>query len=94
MPPELTVQTPLVVAEWEEALKQHPDRAYVNYISQGLKFGYRYNRRAPLVSARANMQSADLHPEVITEYLQKEITLGRMTGPFVAAQVPQGLHIS
>ena len=65
VPSELAkVQTPLVVPEWEKALKRHPDRTYVNYIIQGLQFGYRigYNIQAPLVPARANMQSANLHP--------------------------------
>ena len=34
------------------------------------------------MSAVANMHSANLHPEVITGYLHREISLGRMLGPF------------
>ena len=40
------------------------------------------------------MESALQHPEVVTEYLQKECALGQMLGPFpTSAELPQ-LHVS
>ena len=84
--------TPLIIEEWTRALHhRHPDQAFAEYILNGLKHGFRigFNRKSRLSSASANMQSAMLHPQVITEYLQKEISLERMIGP-----IPQGAAIS
>ena len=40
------------------------------------------------------MESALQHPEVVTEYLQKECTLGQMLGLFpTSVELPQ-LHVS
>ena len=80
----LVVSTPLVVPAWEAALRGHPDWAFVRYLLDGLTQGFRigFNRAHPLRSASANMGSAYLHPEVISSYLQRELSLGRMLGPF------------
>ena len=80
----LSISTPLVTHRWAHALHNHPDRAFVRYILEGLEHGFRIGfdkRNTRLRSARANTQSALLHPTVVTEYLQKEISLGRMIGP-------------
>ena len=97
--PELlsSVSTPLVTQKWAYALQNHPDQAYVNYILEGLEHGFRkgFNRNSRLNSAKSNMQSAILHPKVITEYLQKEIKLGRMIGPISEkSTVGSLLHIN
>ena len=78
------VSTPLVIHEWEEVLSHYPDKAYARYICAGLRQGFRigYKRGRKLKSAVANLGSAVEHPKVITEYLQKELGLGRMLGPF------------
>ena len=94
---ELTVvQTPLVVDAWASALQQHPDRAFARYIVNGLRQGFRvgFHRPLPLRSAAENMGSARLHPEVITDYLRKELTLGRLLGPFPGSLVLPNLHIN
>ena len=80
----------------ETALRSHPDRAFALYILNGLTQGLRirFNRAHPLRSASANMGSAYLHPEVTTAYLQKELSLGRMLGPFpLSFPVPE-LHFN
>ena len=41
-----------------------------------------FQRGFPLRSARENLQSAALHPRVISDYLHKECRLGRMLGPY------------
>lgn len=78
------VTTPLAIDAWQEALAPHPDRAFANYIINGLRYGFRigFDRRAHLRSAQSNMESAGLHPEVISKYLETELSLNRMLGPF------------
>ena len=90
------VSTPLVVEAWARALSQHPDRAFARYVCTGLQFGFRigFTNTIKLKSATANMGSAREHPSVVSEYLAKELSLGRMLGPFnQSAQLPP-LHIS
>ena len=97
LPQELTVvQTPLVVDAWSSALQTHPDRAFARYIVNGLRRGFRigFHRPSPLRSAPENMGSARLHPEVITDYLQKERTLGRLLGPVPGSLVLPNLQIN
>ena len=96
-PPALkSVSTPLSVPAWEKVLRAHPDRAFAGYIIDGLSHGFRigFNRSCSLRSASANMASAQLHPEVISEYLQKELSLGRMLGPFPLSFSTPELHIN
>ena len=80
----ITISTPLVVQEWVKALSTHPDQVFAKYIHKGLSFGFRIglNRSSKLKSASTNMHSAFEHQQVITEYLQKELSVGRMLGPF------------
>ena len=56
LPPALTaVSTPLVIPAWELALQAHPDRAFAQYIIDGLRHGFRigFNRGGgePSISA-------------------------------------------
>ena len=79
-----TISTPLQADKWSEAMAAHPDHAFVRYVCNGIHFGFRigFNRSSQLKSATTNMQSAFEHPEVISQYLQKERSLGRLLGPF------------
>ena len=79
-----TISTPLSVQEWSKALAMHPDQAFTRYIHRGLCFGFRigFDRSSKLKSADTNMHSAFEHQQVVTEYLQKELSMGRMLGPF------------
>ena len=88
--------TPLSLPAWDEALSSHPDKAYARYVCQGLCWGFRvgFQYNSPLKPAQANMESANQHPEVISEYLHKECSLGRMLGPFPEPlQLPR-LHVN
>ncbi len=90
------VVTPLIASQWQTALAHHPDRAFVRYISKGLTEGFRTGHRRvyPLRSATSNMPSAFQHPEVIDDYLQTELSLGRMLGPFTHSQIPPDTHVN
>ena len=83
--PELEqVSTPLHPDSWEASLAAHSDRAYVQYICQGLREGFRvgFHWDALLASATRNMHSTTLRPAVISEYIGSELAKGRMLGPF------------
>ena len=90
------VKTPLVVDAWARALHAHPDQAFTRYVINGLRYGFRvgFNQASPLQSATANMGSACLHPAVITDYIRKELSLGRLAGPFPEDSPPCELHIN
>eukprot|EP00731_Ephydatia_muelleri_P011099 Em0005g1685a len=76
-------RTPLILAAWEAALARHPDRDFAAYICSGIRFGFRigFVRSCSLKSASANMFSSFQHPDIIQEYISKELDLGRMLGP-------------
>ena len=88
-----SVNTPLEVSR---ALSAHPDRAFAKYICDGLCMGFRigFQYGSPLRSASANMPSARLHPEVIQDYLRKEVAKGRMLGPFPSETNFLPLHVN
>lgn len=75
------IQTPLVKAEWVKELSNHPDQKYAQYliqdITEGFRVGFRYGDGV-CRSAESNMQSAQRNPEVIDNYLAKEVRLGRI----------------
>ena len=48
----------------------------------GFRIGFDYASPITLKSAKTNMQSARLHAEVVGDYLQTNISLGRVAGPF------------
>lgn len=79
-----------------KALKTHPDRAFARYIVNGLTEGFRigFRRGSPLISARANMPSANAHPQVVTNYLQDELAKGRMLGPLPLSFAAPELQIN
>lgn len=90
------VHTPLNVSAWADALDSHPDRAFARYVCCGLRYGFRIGcgTAIRLKSASANMGSATAHPEVVSAYIAKELSLGRMTGPLDHVSGHEGLHIS
>ncbi len=80
---------------WRTALSAHPDEVFAQYILRGIWQGFRigFDPAQLLVSARRNCPSVWEHPEVVEQYVSREITAGRMIGPFPPHMIP-GLHIS
>ena len=77
-------------------LTSHPDRHKVDYVLNGLRFGFHLGFQphlCKLKSAASNCPSANEHPAVIDEYLNKEVCLGRVFGPTHAPPL-QNLHVS
>ena len=75
------VTTPLQLASWAYHLAGHPDRAFIAYILQGIKEGFRigFDRRYNCRSAIRNLKSVQEHPHVVDAYIQHEVSLGRVT---------------
>ncbi len=66
------------------------------YICRGLREGFRigFKREVRLKSTNRNMELALQHPEVVTEYIEKDCALGRMLGLFPTTKGLPLLHIS
>ena len=96
--PQLTaIVSPLTpsLPAWQSSLRDHPDRDFADYVTDGIRHGFRvgFAYPRPLRSARRNMPSADAHPNVVDSYAKEEITGGRILGPFPKGAIP-GLHIN
>ena len=93
----LQVTTPLQdhLAAWCTSLAAHPDRDFANYVLDGFQYGFRigFDRSTSLTSVRRNLPSASEHPEVIDQYLAKEVPAGRIIGPIKPYTIPH-LHVS
>lgn len=75
--------TPVKVQEMLPFLREYPDRA----AAELLEFGFRDGFRIPCVSATLagefrNLSSVSVRPEVVSAKFLKEVSLGRMAGPF------------
>ena len=77
------VTTPVNIDALEQELSSHPDRPFVlsllSSLRHGADIGYRGPRRDLIAP---NLPSARKFPEHITAALDKEVSLGRMAGPF------------
>lgn len=85
------INTPLVVAVWRRMLQSHPDTAYRDYLLKGLEQGFRIgfrHRSCSCKRATSNMKSAQEHPDIIDDYLDNQVKLGRVVGPLIGAMCP------
>ena len=64
-------------------LHQHPNSQFVTTLLSHLTHCFDIGYQGPHMDVRApNLPSVAVHPEVVTAYLHKECTEGRMAGPF------------
>jgi len=89
------IHTPLHLVAWSKTLQRHPDKDFSSYILRGIKKGFHIgiNPAILLKPATKNMLSAQQHPEVIDDYLQKELQQEQMKGPFPPHLAP-AVHIN
>ena len=87
------VFTPLVLKVWTHELSSHPDKIFSNYILQGITNGFRigFDRRQFICSATGNMHIEK--PEIVSEYLLREVSLNRMW-QVPSAVLPKCVHTS
>ena len=92
-----TVSTPLVRDKWSRVLESHPDSAFRDYILRGISEGFHigFNHKIHACKqASSNMHSALENPDVIQEYLEKEVAKGRVVGPIDLDLAPPSTQIS
>lgn len=89
------VSTPMNVAAWESALAKHPDSDFACYVASGLRYGFHIgvDSSHTLTGAKANMLSARQNPSVVEKYLNGEVRLGNIKGPFPPGMLPN-IHIN
>lgn len=89
----LEVYSPLRLHQWTQDLQTHPDKDFSFYILQGIKSGFRisFNIAQPLRPATSNLHSCN--PSVVSEYLEREVSLTRMW-KYPRHCSPPGIHIS
>ena len=78
------ITNPMAARVWEAALASHPDIEYCSYLVQGLWDGFRIGfgyGSFKCTSAGSNMQSAEVRPNVITDFLSAELRARRVLGP-------------
>ena len=76
------------LSTWRQLLVSHPHRALLPHGNNP-----RIQTGIALSPAKKNMKSALDHPEVVSTYLQSEISNSRVIGPFPKHAIP-GAHIS
>ena len=96
LPPHLSdIVTPVTLEFWERELSSHPDKSFSQLIIRGLKRGFHIGFQKPdagLKTARSNMLSALQHPDIVSDYIAKELSshhLARVGSP----QLATSLHI-
>ena len=70
------IVTPLQREIWSRYLAKHPNRELVKFFLQVFSEGFRIgfgNSSIKLKSARSNLQSTQLHADVVDKYLQAEL---------------------
>jgi len=91
-----SISMPLSLSGWFHFLRSHPNQGLVHLflkgISEGFRLGYDY-KELHLRPAKKNLMEAVTHPNVVDEYLQNEVSLGRVVGPFSTKALPE-VHIS
>ena len=89
------ITSPLRVDNWRQALRNHPDKQFVQYLLEGLAQGFHigFNPEQRCTSCKSNMRSADDNPQPVDKYIQTELAAGRIVGPFLPHQV-EGAQVS
>ena len=87
--------SPLNLHQFACELQSHPDRSKVDYVLSGITHGFDigFLPQFPITSARKNKASATAHPEIVDAYLQNEVSLGWVAGPFLSSRLPN-LHVN
>ena len=69
------IRIPLRAEAWQTMLADHPDRQLVEWMTRGIRQGFRVGYQGDpgeLRQARQNFSSVRLHPEVVRGYLDRK----------------------
>jgi len=95
-PTAAAITTPLITQSWLSVLANHPNKKLTEFFITGISQGFRIGFNAPQLSSKSasqNLACALHHPEVVDQYLSKELTQHRVAGPFNKTWTPF-VHIS
>lgn len=87
LPQQITLaESPINISFWEQELASHKDAQFVALILQGLRKGFPIGFQSSshtLRPAKGNLISALVHPQVVSNYIAKELELQRiaLVGP-------------
>ena len=90
------IATTLNADRWQFSLRNHPEKVFVSYIVQGIRFGFRVGFRFGSVACHAatrNMPSASQCERKVSEFLASKCAAGRVLGPFDHSLLPM-VHIN
>ena len=75
--------TPLCLPAWRQALKDHPDKAFVHYILNGIAHGFHVgaDRAVQFIPSFRNMPSVHQQPLMVAAHINEEVVAGRVLGP-------------
>ena len=97
IPPSASrIHTPLNPLCWQDYLSFHPNQKLLQFFLNGLVQGFRIgfnNSTNSLRSARKNLQGATFHLEVVDKYIEDEVALNRVYGPYPKT-ICSSVHIS
>ena len=86
------IHTPLIFGTWQQVLLQYPNQQLVEFflkgISEGFHIGYSYHIGSNLKAAKKESRGARQYPQVVDEYLSKELHLNRIAGPYHKSMLP------
>ena len=88
--------TPLRLQEWQQALQQHPDKCFANYILGDISKGFHIGVRRPCAltaSRQGNLPSVREHNWLVAQHITAEWSAGRLLGP-VPPQLAIHCHVS
>ncbi|XP_040294444.1 uncharacterized protein LOC121005739 [Bufo bufo] len=81
-------QTPVRVERMVGHLNRYPNQELAEFLYSGFKFGFHIpSHPLPVLEKRKNLRSALQFPDIVTGKLAKEVSLGRMDGPFVTSPI-------
>ncbi|VDH94982.1 Hypothetical predicted protein [Mytilus galloprovincialis] len=81
--------SPICVNEVKESLKFYPYKVIANELIHGLRFGFKLQYSGSRLPVNENYsKSVTIHADLVREKINKEITLGRMAGPFDHPPLP------
>ena len=84
------IKTPLKRSAWSRHLRGHQNRVWVDCLLRGITNGVKVGFDGRKVrSARKNLPSASEKPEVIQDYIGKELRKGNISGPWPREVLPQ-----
>ncbi|CAG8539498.1 14107_t:CDS:10 [Dentiscutata heterogama] len=88
-PSQFNVTTPINKIAFDYLIQDHPNCPFIQYIKDGLEYGFRFNFSGKRTTKiQENLKSINIEPTALTNYINSEIAIGRMCGPFTIDDLP------